>query len=640
MKKSLLTLSLGLASLAMTAQTYEVTQDWMHKSGDAGFTFAAAGDARWAAAHQGTIYVADKAKKVVNAYTKDGQTTLETGTAGWCLSSDEAGNLILQNALWGTGSVTYKILPAGKTTAADLIDLKVTPPEGCAAASMHTIGRTIGNVLSPEGGVFYTYGNAQTSISKIFVANGKQDAAKSAAIAVAKTHTGHNQAFVQPTNSDLNATDNFIYRIRTIVNHFCKPDGNSFKDVGTNSSIGGDIVTLGGVQYTVEPSGTNYSDGFIIVNRETNKVVYTHAETFTVSGQQATPLIFEKVDETTANLYQYVLGQYVAKYTFKVLPPAQDQVAYIIGEVDNQGWNPTQGIALYGSDNKYEGYAYFKANANFGISTVLAQNNDQGGWDYVNGNRYGHPDGNEAQLPGIGQAQKVTKNQNAIKCPVEGYYKVTVDLTAGSESITLDYVDKLRIIGSISSVNYNPLADWDMTTKSLVFAKDAEGYCFSTNGLYLRNNDQFIITPVVENYNSWDRVNHFRIGAADAANNKITETMANAIAIAAANGDGDGTKNIFVDCEIPGAFDMTIDLANMTIITNKYSGVEENIAEKGEAQVIANGGMIQVIGGNLTSIYSLSGQLIVANSTEKYFNVANGLYIVTVDGKAHKIIVR
>lgn len=639
MKKSLLTLSLGLASMAMTAQNYELTQDWMHKSGDDGFTFAAAAGARWAAAHDGTIYVADKEKKVVNAYTKDGQTTLATGTAGWCLTSDEAGNLILQNALWSTGSVTYKILPAGKTTAADLIDLTITPPEGCSPAGMHTIGRAIGNVLSPEGGVFYTLGQNQTSISKIFVADGKQDVAKSAAVKLANAkHTGHNQALVQPTNSDLNATDNFIYRIRTIVNHFCKPDGNSLHDAGTNSSIGGDIVTLGGVQYTVEPSGTNYSDGFIIVNRENNEVVYTHKETFTVSGQQATPLIFEKVDELTANLYQYVLGQYVAKYTFKVIPPAQDQVAYIIGEVDNINWNPTQGIAIYGSNNKYEGYAYFKANANFGITTKLGANDSD--WGTVNSNRYGHPDGDAKPIPGIGQAQTVIKTENAINCPVAGYYKVTVDLNAGSESITLDYVDKLRVCGTISAVNYNPLADWDLTSKHLVYTKDAESNSFTVNNIYLRNDDQFILTPVVETYNSWDRINKFRIGVADVANNKISATMADAIGIAAANYDSAGDKNIFTSCEYPGAFNIKVDLSNMTIFKAKFSGVEENIAEKDEATVITAGGMIQVIGGNLTSIYSISGQLIVANSTEKSFNIANGLYIVTVDGKAHKVIVR
>ena len=624
----------------MTAQNYELTQDWMHTEG-----IPVATEARWGVGLNGQVWTNDKSVPQLIYWDKDGKhpvTNAEGAPIGWAgtgIACDNAGNIFGSDGWAGAGASTnYKILPAGGN---ELQTLKVTIPDDAVAGRMDYLGRAAGNIMSAEGGAFYITPQKSTAIAKIYVAEGKQDAAKSKAIALWGTEKvcgtdGH----AQPLGTEPNI-DEFAAKATRTDKTFNKYINGAFKFTtaaeGQSTTAGGDAVILNGKLITVNPSGTAYKDGFIVCD-ETGAILASYAETVTAITSAANTLTIEKVDEYTANIYQYVPGRLVAKYTFKVLPPAQDQVAYIIGEVDNINWNPTQGIAIYGSNNKYEGYAYFKANANFGITTKLGAND--GDWGTLNSNRYGHPDGDAKPIPGIGQAQKLNKTQNAINCPVAGYYKVTVDLTEGNESITLDYVDKLRVIGSISYVNYNPLADWDLTSKHLVFTKNADAYAFDINGLYLENDDQFILTPVVENFNSWDRVNQFRIGAADKANNSITAHMTNSITIAAANYDGGGDKNIFVKYELPGSSTITVDLSEMTLSNADFSGVEENVAEKDEARVIANGGTIQVIGGNLTSIYSISGQLIVANSTEKSFNLANGLYIVTVDGKAHKVIIR
>ena len=70
---------------------------------------------------------------------------------------------------------------------------------------------------------------------------------------------------------------------------------------------------------------------------------------------------------------------------------------HIFGQVNDYNinyWDPTQGQRMETTDGVHysalvnfydrgDGYSYFS------ITTDLAQNNDQGGWDYVNGNRYG-----------------------------------------------------------------------------------------------------------------------------------------------------------------------------------------------------------------------------------------------------------
>ena len=294
------------------------TQDWEITSG-----LPTEGDARWAAGYQGKLYTQDMTNKKLICWDGTGTTEIATGTSGWCLTVDEAGNLIIQNALWGTSSTVFSILPAGKTSASDLVSLTVTPPSGCAAATMHTIGRAIGDVMSASGGVFYTLGQNQTQISRIFVANGAQVSDKCSAVALGVTgKTPGTQSIVQPVNNDINATDNVVWSSRSVVNQLMKLDGVAYTEYAFNSdgetantTAGGDIVTMSGITYTIEPSGDNYSDGFIVVDRTNDKVIYTRKSTG-VSTISQSYVAFEKLSETVANVYHYTPGIVAAKYTF------------------------------------------------------------------------------------------------------------------------------------------------------------------------------------------------------------------------------------------------------------------------------------------------------------------------------------
>ncbi len=68
--------------------------------------------------------------------------------------------------------------------------------------------------------------------------------------------------------------------------------------------------------------------------------------------------------------------------------PIPVQHMYLIG--DNTGWNPTQGIEMTcTADNVFEGVFTFSNDTNyFAFFDALAENNDRGGWDYVNAHRY------------------------------------------------------------------------------------------------------------------------------------------------------------------------------------------------------------------------------------------------------------
>ena len=59
------------------------------------------------------------------------------------------------------------------------------------------------------------------------------------------------------------------------------------------------------------------------------------------------------------------------------------------------------------------------------------------------------------------------------------------------------------------------------------------------------------------------------------------------------------------------------------------------------AGVIAADGQIRIVGDAATvSVYNAAGQTVAVNSAERTFAVARGMYVVVVDGKATKVIVR
>ena len=94
-------------------------------------------------------------------------------------------------------------------------------------------------------------------------------------------------------------------------------------------------------------------------------------------------------------------------------------------------------------------------------------------------------------------------------------------------------------------------------------------------------------------------------------------------------------------CIKNGAYKLTVDLNTKTVkaVYLTSSGVEQVGAEA--AGVIAADGQIRIVGDAATvSVYNAVGQAVAINSAERTFAVARGMYVVVVDGKATKVVVR
>ena len=90
---------------------------------------------------------------------------------------------------------------------------------------------------------------------------------------------------------------------------------------------------------------------------------------------------------------------------------------------------------------------------------------------------------------------------------------------------------------------------------------------------------------------------------------------------------------------IPGTYDFTVDLnANTVTVVEKGSGVEQVI---NAVAVIGGNGNIRIVGeAQSVSVYNVNGQAVVLNSAERSFDVAAGIYVVVVDGKTTKVMVK
>ncbi len=616
-----------VASTTVQAQT--LTQDWAVKDG-----LPAAGNARWGVGYKGKIYTHDKSVSKIISIDSEGTTELAvTSCNGAAITVDEAGNFIVNSGFPGVASCkTFKILPAG---ASEMQDLSITLPEGVNAGRMDFIGRTVGNVMSADGGAFYITPSGSTKVVKIFVTNGAQDTDKT------KTFDSKNacgsDGIVQPMGTA--DSEDFISRPARSQKGFSRLiDGADamFTTVGTpNSTAGGDGITLNGTLYTIEPCGKDYYDGFQIVDRTANNVVATHDAETADGDPKARPnqnaISVEKVDEYTAVIYQYVPGAMAAKYTFSLPKPTM----YIIGQSKGSAWNPTDGIAMtWKSENVWTAtITTTSATQNLGFCTVLAENNDDGGWSYVNANRYGLSTND--QVGSLAENLTISKNTNAVKLGI-GTFFIRINLNDNTLYIA---PTKIYVIGNTNNEDGH---DWSQTDDSYMAESDPETpgvFRFNPIDMKVANKavgdegaDDLSYFALVTCLDSkWDNVN----GNRWCPNNKSGE-MTDGVEYTDFGRNSGGAF-----CIKNGAYDLVIDLNAKTIKATYLTATSVEKVTGKTTRVVAGNGTISILGdATSVSVYNVAGQAVAVNTPERTLNVARGMYVVMVDGKAEKVIVR
>ena len=210
-----------------------------------------------------------------------------------------------------------------------------------------------------------------------------------------------------------------------------------------------------------------------------------------------------------------------------------------------------------------------------------------------------------------------------------GKYTATIDLAAKTVKLASSdaYPAKLRVVTNFEDGN----TDWTYTNTE---------YCAVNNeGVYVFTNVPFV-TPgkfiISADYTSTDEstVNDWALGSADAVNNVLESGgSVNLIAWGAESPIQIKTRE---DGYLMATYDLTVDLNNHTITSTIVTGIEE--IEADGAEIAVGEGSIGVAGGKAT-IYNAAGQT-VATANNAEVAVPAGLYIVKVNGKATKVIVK
>lgn len=518
--------------------------------------------------------------------------------------------------------------------------VNVTLPDGVAAARMDFIGRAVGDVFSEDGAAFFVIGSGQRVAAKIFIANGKYVAAKSKALPELPFAVD-NMTIIQPLTESPESDDVAVrYRTNRDFYHYDGSKWVAYKRVGTvGTGGGGDVVTLNGRLFTIEQAG-DYRDGFQIVDRKTNTVVATHEPTAGVASNNSYPytlLSVEKIDEYTARVYQYHGGAFAAQYTFSLPKPKM----YILGQNEvGEAWNPTSGIAMtWESGNVWSAtVTTAPGRENLGFVSVLAEDNNSSGWDYVNGNRWGLE--NDKQEGALAEKLTVSKNSNSVNVGV-GTFFIRMNLDDNTLYIA---PTKLYVIGTSNKAEGH---HWAPNDDSYMAESDPE-----TPGVFTFNPIDLKVEGKAVGEEAEEDLAYF----AFVTGITITDTEADWGAVNNSrwcpdNKDGVLTdKTNFTDfgkhyngtfCIKNGAYKLTVDLNTKTVkaVYLTSSGVGQVGAEA--AGVIAADGQIRIVGDAATvSVYNAAGQAVAINSAERTFAVARGMYVVVVDGKATKVIVR
>lgn len=324
--KHILLAGLTIASTAMAMNAQTLTQDWKVTEG-----LPTATDARWGIGFDGKVFVNDMTAQKIASFDGTNKNILEVGAAGVCTSVDSKGNLLVAN-LWKWGGKMTSLKIWNKTTGV-ISEFEVTIPESVTSTSrMDVFGKVVGDITSETGGAVFFCPSNGNKIVKLFFANSAQVVEKSKVIETTFANF-QTTCIAQPLTNDPES-DAIILKDKGVKEAYVFDGTNwtTLADAGINGSTGIDMITLNGTQYTIEPAGVDFTDGFQIVDRSTNTVVATHAAEGSANGTSfGTSLNAEKVDEFNATIYQYHCGQFAAKYTFSIpkpLPALEARNAY------------------------------------------------------------------------------------------------------------------------------------------------------------------------------------------------------------------------------------------------------------------------------------------------------------------------
>ena len=458
MKKLLLIAALAAVAFGANADGYKFEKVWEIND----LSFMTTGDVRAGFGMGGKVYINDKANQKIIVIGEGGLTNEEfPGGANCGITRDEAGNILVSNATfpgaWGPDATIKVINP---TTGASV---EYVVPEECGLLGRcDFIGFAKGNFF--EDGVLYlTGGNTGTDpytdgVAVFTVTGGEVNFDECYTASVDPAVTGQTSTVIN-YYKDLNGEDALLYAYRSGAPSKLLADGENFTKTAISLPNKGACngcfpFVWDGKELFVYPTLPNYFNGFAIAEAGAEEPMFEVLPTVSanMNGFQNN-WVNAEVDANGVTIYQYAPGANITVWRLtKDEPAPEPKKVYILGEVNEQGWAPNAGTEMtYDEENNVytatvtlDGRGEAGENY-FSFTTELAENNDDGGWAYIQPFRFGAVADGDFWYDDMydGQPLNLTYDNGQAFRVMGGEYKLTVDLehmTLVIEKVQPDFV--------------------------------------------------------------------------------------------------------------------------------------------------------------------------------------------------------
>ena len=442
MKKLLLIAAMAAMAFGASADGYTLTKVWEIND----LSFLTTANVRQGFGMNGMFYINDKntAEGAIPTIYEVGQNGLTgvtfEGGANCGITRDEAGNILVSNATFPGSWIEATIKVINPTTGATVE--YVVPEETGLIGRCDFLGFAKGNMFT-DGALYLTgWTNADVYTDGIatFVVSGGEVDVDNCYLALC-SGLATNTSTVINYYKDLNGNPALLFAYRSGAPSKLVADGDNYTKTaialpGKGNSNGCFPFVWDGKELFIYPykgaDATNYLDGWAIAEAGAEEPLVAVPSTVAAAsnGYQNNWLNAE-VDADGVTIYQYYPGGYLKVWRLTKDEPAPPKV-YMLGG-DDQPWDPTQGIEFnYDTENDvYTATITFPAEYNFfGFTTELAENNDDGGWAYIEPYRFGAIAEEGTDYWYTGEEDYISMTWDAYHAiRIEGgEYKLTVDL--------------------------------------------------------------------------------------------------------------------------------------------------------------------------------------------------------------------
>lgn len=433
MKKLLLLAAMAAVALGASAG-YTIEKVWEVND----LSNITPGDCRQGLGMNGKFYINDKATQTIYIYDQTGMIGTMPGSPNCTIGRDQAGNIILSEVSfpgnWGIGALVKVVNPE----TGDFKEYQI--PEECGdLGRCDLLGLAKGNLME-EGELYLTTNTSGTTIVKLVIADGEVVVDESYAPDCGNVTTSTTTPIYY--YSDIEGNDALLYYTRTTNPVKLLPDGDNFSATAfmlprRGTTMGMFPFVWDGKEFFLynTQAAVNYVDGFAVAEAYTNAgnitepVVEVQPIVTVAANSNQINWLWAETDDEGVTIYQYYPTAHLTVYR---MTKAETPNVYMMGG-DDQPWDCTSGTLFeYDAENDvYTATITFPDELNyFGFTTELAENNDDGGWAYIEPFRFGAiaDEGTDYWYTGEEDFISLTWDvYHAIRIP-GGEYKLTVDI--------------------------------------------------------------------------------------------------------------------------------------------------------------------------------------------------------------------